>query len=243
MTLLLASVRDAAEAETAIGAGADIVDLKDPGRGVLGALAPETVDACVKAVARRVPVSATIGDLPLEGDAVRTAVLTTAARGVDYVKLGVFPGGAAEHCFDLLATLASRTRLILVLFADALPQFDAIEIAARTGAAGVMLDTMGKGEGSLRDLISPEQLAAFTRVARTQGLTIGLAGSLKASHVPELLALAPDLLGFRGALCRDGKRDRPLDPVRLAAIRALIPKERGVKREANLQDLPRHTLC
>ncbi len=103
MTLFLASVRDAAEAEMAIGAGADIVDLKDPGRGALGALAPKTIAACVRAVARRVPVSATIGDLPLEGDAVRAAVLTTAARGVDYVKLGLFPGGDGERCFNLLA--------------------------------------------------------------------------------------------------------------------------------------------
>lgn len=243
MTLLLASVRDAAEAEMAIGAGADIVDLKDPRRGALGALAPKTMDACVRAVARRVPISATIGDLPLEEDSVRTAVLTIAARGVDYVKLGVFPEGAAECCFNLLASLSARTRLILVLFADALPEFDAIGIAARTGAAGVMLDTVGKGEGSLPDLISPERLAAFTHAARARGLTIGLAGSLKAIHVPELLALCPDLLGFRGALCRDGKRDRSLDPVRLAGLRALIPKERGVKREANLQDLAPHTLC
>jgi dihydroneopterin aldolase len=243
MTLLLASVRDAAEAETAIGAGADIVDLKDPREGALGALAPETIDSCVRAVARRVPVSATIGDLPLEGDAVRSAVLATAARGVDYVKLGVFPGAEAERCFDLLATLATETRLIVVLFADALPQFDAIGIAARTGAAGIMLDTMGKGAGSLPDLISNEQIAAFTSAARAGGLTIGLAGSLKASHVPDLLTLRPDLLGFRGALCHDGKREAPLDPVRLGAIRALIPEARGVEGEANLQDRHQHTLC
>jgi dihydroneopterin aldolase len=242
-TLFLASVRDTAEAELAIGAGADIVDLKNPRKGALGALAPKTIDACVRAVAGRVPVSATIGDLPLEGDAVRTAVLATAARGVDYVKLGVFPGAEAKPCFDLLAMLASETRLILVLFADAMPQFDAIGIAARTGAAGVMLDTMGKGEGSLPDLISTEHLAVFVRAARARGLTIGLAGSLKASHVPDLLALRPDLIGFRGALCRDAKRDRPLDPVRLAAIRALIPNERGVEGKANLQDRHQHTLC
>jgi uncharacterized protein (UPF0264 family) len=243
MTSLLASVCDAAEAAMAIGGGADIVDLKDPRKGTLGALAPKIMDACIRAVGGRVPVSATIGDLPLEGDAVRNAVLTTAARGVDYVKLGVFPGGEAERCLKRLAPLAARTRLILVLFADALPEFDAVEIAARSGAAGVMLDTMGKGEGSLPDLISPERLAAFTHAARAQGLTIGLAGSLKASHVPELLALGPDLLGFRGALCRDGKRDEALDPLRLARLRALIPKDRGVAREANLQDRAQHTLC
>ncbi len=75
MTLFLASVRDAEEAELALRAGADIVDLKDPGQGALGALAPDTIAACVKHVAGRAPISATIGDLPLEGDKVRAAVL------------------------------------------------------------------------------------------------------------------------------------------------------------------------
>jgi dihydroneopterin aldolase len=243
MTLFLASVRDAAEAQIAIGAGADIVDLKNPGTGSLGALAPKTIGACMTAVGGRVPVSATIGDLQLEGGAVRAAVLATAARGVDYVKLGLFPGADAERCVKRLAALTARIRLILVLFADALPQFDAIGLAVGVGASGVMLDTLGKSERSLPDLISPAGLADFTERARTRGLTVGLAGSLHASHVPKLLALGPDLLGFRGALCRGGKRDEPLDPVRLASIRAMIPKDRGVVRDANLQDHPQHTLC
>ena len=42
MTLFLASVRDAAEAETALLANADIIDLKDPAQGALGAVDPET---------------------------------------------------------------------------------------------------------------------------------------------------------------------------------------------------------
>ncbi len=55
MTLFLASVRDTAEAEMAIGAGADIIDLKDPGHGALGALAPDTIAACVRRIAARAP--------------------------------------------------------------------------------------------------------------------------------------------------------------------------------------------
>ena len=42
MTLFLASVRDVAEAETALLAGADIIDLKDPAQGALGAVDPAT---------------------------------------------------------------------------------------------------------------------------------------------------------------------------------------------------------
>ncbi len=243
MTLFLASVRNAAEAEMAIGAGADIVDLKDPGQGALGALAPDTIATCVSLVAGRAPVSATIGDLPLQGETVRAAVLATAASGVDYVKLGLFPGGDAERCLNLLKTEAARIRLILVLFADALPDIDAIGLAARIGASGVMFDTLGKNAGSLPDHVSLATLAALVASAQAQGLIVGLAGSLKAKHVPSLLALAPDLLGFRGALCHGGDRTQPLDPLRLAAIRALIPDSPRIMREASLPDLAPHALC
>jgi uncharacterized protein (UPF0264 family) len=243
MTLFLASVRNAAEAEMAIGAGADIVDLKEPGRGALGALAADTIATCVSVVAGRTPVSATIGDLPLEGETVREAVLATAALGVDYVKLGLFPGGDAERCLSRLEADAAQLQLILVIFADALPDFDAIGLAARIGAHGVMFDTLGKGAGSVPDHISFIALAGCIASAKAEGLTVGLAGSLKARHVPSFVALAPDLLGFRGALCHDGDRAQTLDPLRLAAIRALILKTPRILHEASLPDLAPHALC
>ena len=61
--------------------------------------------------------------------------------------------------------------------------------------------------------------------AKDHGLTVGLAGSLRQEHVPALLALEPDLLGFRGALCQDGVRGGALDPAACRAVRALIPRE------------------
>jgi len=190
--LELASVRDAGEAETAMTAGADIIDLKDPQSGALGALDLKTIASCVRSIARRAPVSATVGDLPLDGETIRDAVLATAASGVDYVKLGLFPGGDARACLRLLEAERSRVHLILVLFADALPDFDAVGEAARIGAAGVMLDTAGKSGGSLLDHLSLDTLARFVAAAKGEGLTVGLAGSLKANHVPQLLGLGPD---------------------------------------------------
>jgi len=243
MTLLLASVRDAVEAEIAVGAGADIVDLKDPGQGALGALDLDLIDACIRAVGGRVPVSATVGDLPLEEKTVSAAVLATAARGVDYVKLGLFPDGDAARCLNGLAGLAAKIRLVVVLFADALPEIDAVELAARTGASGIMFDTLGKSGAALPDLISRARLADFVAAARARGMTVGLAGSLKARHVPDLLALGPDLLGFRGALCRGGERDKSLDKARLAAVRALIPREASIVHEAKLPDRLQHAVC
>ena len=58
--------------------------------------------------------------------------------------------------------------------------------------------------------------------ARAHGLFAGLAGSLALDDVPVLLALAPDLLGFRTALTTGG-RSGALDPAAVAALRAAIP--------------------
>ncbi|MGA7456930.1 MAG: (5-formylfuran-3-yl)methyl phosphate synthase [Methyloceanibacter sp.] len=243
MTLLLASVRDAEEAELAIGAGADIVDLKDPSQGALGALTPESIAACVRQVAGRAPVSATIGDLTLDGNSVRAAIRNTASLGVDYVKLGIFPGGDPERCLERLAGDTGKLRLILVLFADAFPAFDAIELAAGIGAHGVMFDTIGKRAGALPEHMSYIGLADCIATAKAAGLIVGLAGSLQARHVPSLLALQPDLLGFRGALCQGGDRAKPLDPERLAGVRALIPERPRIFHEPKEAEHIPQALC
>jgi dihydroneopterin aldolase len=62
-------------------------------------------------------------------------------------------------------------------------------------------------------------------------------------QVPSLLALQPDLLGFRGALCRNGDRAQSLDAGRLAGVRTLIPKRPRLLPEPNLADLAPQALC
>ncbi|MEZ5829450.1 MAG: (5-formylfuran-3-yl)methyl phosphate synthase [Hyphomicrobiales bacterium] len=242
MTRLLASVRDPAEAETALRAGADIIDLKDPARGALGAVDPATLMACVAAMDGRVPVSATIGDLPMDADAVETAVLATAACGVDYVKFGIFPGGDPRGCLARVGASAPSVDVILVLFADAMPAFDAVAAAAEMGARGVMLDTADKAHGSLLDHMTIEDIGRFVETARARDLLAGVAGALRPAHVAPLLAVRPDVIGFRGALCRDGERDGGIDPLAVSRIRALIPQEIGLP-EAQMQAPDTATVC
>ena len=206
-------------------------------------MSPDAIAGCVRLVAGRAPVSATVGDLPPDSTTIRAAVLATAALGVDYVKLGLFPGGDVERCLNRLKTATRQIRLVVVLFADALPEVDAIGLAARIGAHGVMFDTMGKGGGSLPDQLSYMTLAGHIASAKAEGLVVGLAGSLQAKHVPSLLALGPDLLGFRGALCQAGDRAQTLDAGRLTAIRALIPERPRILPEPNLADLAPQALC
>ena len=60
---LLVSVRSAAEALAALAGGADVIDVKEPNQGSLGAADDDTISAVVRAVAGRAPVSAALGEL------------------------------------------------------------------------------------------------------------------------------------------------------------------------------------
>src|ERR1700744_820397 len=97
MTLMLASVTGPGEAELVLEAGADIIDLKDPAAGGLGAVAPGVVRATGGGIAGARQTRAVTGDLPMEREAVRAAVETMAACGVDYVKIGIFSSAGARE--------------------------------------------------------------------------------------------------------------------------------------------------
>ncbi len=90
---LLVRVVSADEARGALAGGADIVDVKDPGEGSLGAPAPGVLSDVIRAVGTRAPVSVALGDLP---DLPHTAAL--AARGGRPQRRGLRQGGAARAC-------------------------------------------------------------------------------------------------------------------------------------------------
>lgn len=228
MTLMLASVESLEEALQVMEAGADIVDLKSPAEGALGALPVDAVGAIVAAVGGRRPVSATVGDLPLDPSTMPPAARAMAGAGVDFVKIGFFPGGEPELTLPALGRLAeSGIRLVAVLFADLNPDLSIVSQLAANGFAGVMLDTMDKRGGSLTQVLAADRVGEFVAESRTQGLLCGLAGSLRARDVPELLPLAPDYLGFRGALCEGNQRINRLDFQAAANIARLIHLDRG----------------
>ncbi|MDD1612952.1 MAG: (5-formylfuran-3-yl)methyl phosphate synthase, partial [Methylococcaceae bacterium] len=122
MTRMLASVNSLAEAQLVFQAGADIIDLKQPAEGALGALPLDTVAQIRAWCAGRIPVSATVGDLPMQPELIGDAVQAMAATGVDYVKIGFFPGGDWPGVAQKLAELTQKpSALIAVMFADTHP--------------------------------------------------------------------------------------------------------------------------
>jgi uncharacterized protein (UPF0264 family) len=222
MTRLLASVRTAPEARLALAAGADFIDAKEAASGALGALPEAVVREIVAAVAGRRPVSATVGDLPMDVDRVIAAVRGTATTGVDIVKVGFFPDPGQHAVARAVGRACRGVRLVAVLFADRKPDWALLPVLREAGWYGVMLDTATKNGEGLRAHLSDARLGEFVTQARALGLLVGLAGSLTADDIEPMAALCPDYLGFRGALCRDRARGGELDPIAVQRVRACL---------------------
>lgn len=224
MTGLLGSVATRQEAAQAIAWGADIVDLKDPAKGALGAWGPSALREAVAELGSRATLSATTGDLPMNPALLADAAAATAASGVALVKVGFFTGGDFAACIAALKPLARRgVRLVAVLMADQSPELGLVPALAAAGFVGAMLDTADKTAGNLCAHQDSRALARFVAQARANGLISGLAGSLVLGDIAVLLPLRPDYLGFRTALC-GGDRTGSLDATAFAQVRAALPR-------------------
>lgn len=186
---LLVSVADALDAAAAVEGGADIVDAKDPSRGPLGPVSRAALGAIVATVAGRRPVSAAEGD--------------GSVAGVAFVKLTT--PRPMKGCAIVLAAYADRRWRHV------------IEVAARFGAQGVLLDTSDKNGLGLFRLVSEDTIAQWVEDAHAAGLTAALAGRLTADDLPRAAALGADIAGVRGAACEGGRSGR----VSVEKVRAL----------------------
>ena len=225
MTRMLASVANAAEAGVAVQLGADIIDLKDARRGALGAVSLDIARPSIAAVAGRSETSAALGDPPYNEEALLERARALAALGVDYLKLAV-DAPTLDRLGDSLSRLAGDVALIGMMFADEKPDLALLAKLAKLGFKGAMLDTRDKTRGRLIAHLEIVRLSEFCAQCRELRMMSGLAGSLEAPDVPRLLLVRPDVLGFRGALCRARDRQGAIDPIAVALIRDLIPRER-----------------
>lgn len=217
---LLVSVRDVAEARSALAGGADLIDVKEPAAGPLGRSGRETIEAVAALVRRQAPdtpVSAALGELP--ECLVRPEPLD---YSVDYLKIGLAGAGPAwRDELDLLRDRSIRSgdafgpRWIAVAYADwqraAAPEPAVIlEYALEADCPGLLVDTYGKGgEGLLRHLPAAA-LEDLIRTAHDEGLFVALAGQVRESDLAELVGCDPDILAVRTSVCAAGERRGPV---------------------------------
>lgn len=227
---LMISVINAAEAKVAADAGANILDVKNPAEGSLGAQFPHVIKQVKNVSGGLVKVSAAIGDMPDLPGTASLAALGAASCGADYVKVGLFgPFDEAEAIFLLSEVRQAlcdypSVSIIAAGYADSeragtLNPLWLPKIAASAGIGGCMLDTAFKDGHNLFDFITPEVLRNLASEAHASGLLFGLAGALRAQDLPLVRDLDADVAGVRTAVCRDLQRTSPLDA---GKVRSLI---------------------
>lgn len=233
---LLVSIADTGEVAAALAGGAEILDVKDPRKGSLGAADPRVVACARREAPEGLPVTAALGDGPWGArDAAEVVRLAgrLAAAGAALLKVGA-AGLRPEDAASRVERLVRRVRdvasgrapaVVLVGFADD-RESDPIagewlpRAAARAGCAGAMLDTIEKRR-SLLELRSPAELRRWVARVHAQGLLCGLAGSLRLEDLAAADATGADVVGLRGAVC-DGGRDGRISVERVAAARRAL---------------------
>jgi uncharacterized protein (UPF0264 family) len=166
------------------------------------------------------PVSATIGDVPMHQlDEILARVEAIGACGIDIVKVGIERTPSAGAVLRALAGCGRP--LVPVFIADRGLDERAVSLALSLGFAGVMVDTADKRAGSLFEALTPEALQRFVAMAHEAGAMVGVAGALRREQAPQIAALQPDFAGFRSAVCA-GERSGALDAQRLRELVAAM---------------------
>ena len=228
---LLVSVTDAGEARVAVDGGVDIVDVKNPAEGSLGAPGPGVIERVRNVVPPERPVSAAIGDLPNLPGTAALAALGAVRSGAGYVKVGLWGTSTSDEAVALLRTvrgsLDGGAAVIAAAYADAervpgrpLPPGAVVAAARRAGVEGCLLDTAVKDGRGLFEWLTPDALAAVVAEGHAAGLEMALAGALRAEDLSAVRATGADIAGVRAAACIDGRRTAPLDAERIGRLRA-----------------------
>ncbi len=189
---------------------ADIIDVKKPSEGSLGANFPWVIRE-IKASSTK-PVSAAIGDFDYKPGGASLAAYGAACAGADYVKIGLAFEGQ-EQARDLISAVVKAVKdefpekyVVIAAYSDfermhSISPFDMAPIAAECGADLAMVDTGIKDRQSTFAFMNEETLRSFTEKNKKLGLGTALAGALKFEDIDALKRINPDIIGVRGMVC------------------------------------------
>ncbi len=222
MTRLLVSVRNRHEARDAIAGGADVIDVKEPTRGSLGAADSTTISQVLDEVHKRLPTSAALGEL-VDSD---LQVLASLPPQLTMAKFGL------SRCADdarwitrwreALERLPPSIEPVAVVYADhevaESPEPTAVlDAAVSLGCTTLLIDTFDKRRGDLLAHFPMARLRTFVESVHHAGLDVALAGSLRHESVAEVLELEPEFIAVRGAVC-EGSRTSAISQDRVREI-------------------------
>ncbi|MCJ7444636.1 MAG: (5-formylfuran-3-yl)methyl phosphate synthase [Methanotrichaceae archaeon] len=201
------------EARSALLGGADIIDIKNPKEGSLGANFPWIIRQIADLARGKVSISATIGDLDYKPGTASLAALGAAFSGADYIKAGLLGIKTANQAEDILANIVKsvkefdpKKKVVAAAYSDfqrvgSISPMLLPKAANKTGAELVMVDTAIKDGRSTFEFMSQSDLNDFISSAHIYGEEVAIAGTIGFQHLELLKNLQPDIIGVRGIVC------------------------------------------
>ena len=228
---VLITVTNKSELISVLGLKIDIIDVKNPKEGSLGAPSIAVLRELVEIVRRNMKseISVPVGDVPNLPGLISLAVFGVCETGVDYLKIGLFGPKNIEDASFLLKEArnainlsGNNTRLVVVGYADyrrmgCLNPLLIPEIAYKCEADIAMIDTLVKNGEKTTTLMRYQELASFAKMCHDLGLKAAIAGSLDTSDIEIAYSAGFDVIGFRGAVCKKGRTSQ-LDPEKVVRI-------------------------
>lgn len=190
----------------------DIIDLKDPKEGALGAWKKEEIQEIISLYKGKVSISATLGNLKTLSE-IKKKINLFEELNLDYLKVGFFNDSVinVKKILKYLKNSNFKTKLVVVLFAEnkkvinfALNNFDFFK---KSRINTILLDTKNKKSLGTPEIFSDDFFENFIMSAKIQKINIGLAGKIKIMDLNRLLKLKPNLIGIRGAACILNERE------------------------------------
>ena len=233
------------EASEAIAGGADIIDVKNPKEGALGANYPWVIKRIKEITPKNIEVSCTLGEVPNLPGSISLAALGAASLGVDYIKVGLYGLKTPEEAIFLLQNVNraakefnSKIKVVATGYADAerIGAVDPLlipEIAHKAQADVAMIDTSVKDGKNLFDYLTQEQLKKFINSTHNFGLEAALAGSLRKQDLPVVYGLGADVAGLRGAACTNS--NRVTGQITRKLVHELVETVRQAETQANVK--------
>jgi uncharacterized protein (UPF0264 family) len=231
---LMISVVSAEEAKHAIEGGAEIIDVKNPTEGSLGAQPPRIIREIRNLVAGKTQISVALGDMPNLPGTAALAALGAASCGVDYIKIGLHGPRTESEAIGLLrearrAVQGFKISVIAAAYADyqragTLNPVNLPDLAASACIQGCLLDTAIKDGQHLFAFYAPDTLSRLVEKAHAAGLLIGLAGALREEDLPLIQNTGADIVGVRSAICHNHRREESIDADRVRQLHnSLVP--------------------
>lgn len=216
---LLVSAINLNEAKEALMGDADILDIKNPKEGSLGANFPWVIRQISQYVNKSKVISTTVGDVDYKPGTVSLAALGCAVSGSDYIKVGLYGTHNYNQAKEVMDAVVKSVKeydnsitVVACGYADyyninSLSSQEIIEVARDSNCDVAMLDTYNKNGNTLTDYQSTDELMSFVDKAHDYDLKVALAGSVNQDHINLLKQLGCDIMGVRGCVCSGGDRN------------------------------------